>query len=113
MEGQGDFVSRLIIGMIKVTIWVIGFLTYLLSPHDSPSDPLKLYQVGDLSIDLLVSGSQVQDCRCGGLDLGVCQNQWYLFRGPNIKDYNILGPELGSPYSGKLPFRPWGLGFGV
>ena len=25
-------------------------------------------------------------------------------RGPNNKDYRILGPILGSPYFGKLPF---------
>ena len=55
----------------------------------------------------------MQDCRCGGLDLGVSQNYGYLFRGRNIKAYNILEPVLGSPYFGTLPFRPWGLGFGV
>ena len=28
-----------------------------------------------------------------------------IFRGPNNKDYNILGSILGSPYLGKLPFK--------
>ena len=28
---------------------------------------------------------------------------WYHFRGPNNKDYSILGSMLGSPYFGKLP----------
>ena len=28
----------------------------------------------------------------------------YLFRGPNNKDYSILGSILGSPYLGKLPY---------
>ena len=28
----------------------------------------------------------------------------YLFRGPNIKDYSILGSILGSPHFGKVPF---------
>ena len=37
LEGQGDLASRSIMGIIRVTIWVIGLLTYLLSPRDSPS----------------------------------------------------------------------------
>ena len=38
MEGQGDLISRLIIGITRVTIRIIGFfLTYLLSPPDPPS----------------------------------------------------------------------------
>ena len=28
----------------------------------------------------------------------------YHFRGPQSKDYSILGSILGSPYFGKLPF---------
>ena len=36
-EGQGGLVSRLIRGVTRVTIWVIGLLTYLLSPPDPPS----------------------------------------------------------------------------
>ena len=38
LEGQGDLVSRLIMGIIRVTIWVIGVinLLYLLSPPDPP-----------------------------------------------------------------------------
>ena len=27
-------------------------------------------------------------------------------RGTNNKDYSILGSKLGSPYFGKLPYRP-------
>ena len=37
--------------------------------------------------------------------MGVSQNQGYHFRGPNNKDYSILGSILGSPYFGKLPYR--------
>ena len=37
LEGQGDLVSRLTMGIIGVTIWVLGLLTYLLSPPDPPS----------------------------------------------------------------------------
>ena len=36
-EGQGDSVSRLITGINRVTMWVIGFVTYLLSAPDPPS----------------------------------------------------------------------------
>ena len=32
---------------------------------------------------------------------------------PYKKDSNILESTLGSPYSGKLPFRVWGLGLSV
>ena len=31
------------------------------------------------------------------------QKQGYLFGGPQIKGYSILGCILGSPYFGKLP----------
>ena len=38
LEGQGDLVSGLIMGITRVTIWVIGVhLTYLVSPPDPPS----------------------------------------------------------------------------
>ena len=37
LGGQGDLVSGLIRGITGVTIWVIGLLTYLLSPRDPPS----------------------------------------------------------------------------
>ena len=37
MEGQGDLVSRLIIEIIRITIWVRGVIIYLLSPPDPPS----------------------------------------------------------------------------
>ena len=37
MEGQGDLVSRLIAEITRFTIWVMGLLTYLLSPPDAPS----------------------------------------------------------------------------
>ena len=33
----------------------------------------------------------------------VSQNKGYSFRGPNNKDYNILGSILGSSYFRKLP----------
>ena len=29
LEGQGDFVSRLIMGIIRVTIWVVGVINLL------------------------------------------------------------------------------------
>ena len=32
LEDQGDSVSRLIMGIIRVTIWVVGIISYLLSP---------------------------------------------------------------------------------
>ena len=38
-------------------------------------------------------------------DLGVAQNQGYLFGGPYNKDSRILGSILGYPNFGKLPFR--------
>ena len=38
MEGQGDLVTRLIMGIIGVTIWVIGVINLLTkSPPDPPS----------------------------------------------------------------------------
>ena len=37
LEGQGDLVNRLVMWIIRVTIWVMGLLTYLLSPPDPPS----------------------------------------------------------------------------
>ena len=40
LEGHGDLISGLIMGIIGVIIWLIGFLTYLLSPHDPPSSTL-------------------------------------------------------------------------
>ena len=41
-------------------------------------------------------------------DMGVFQNQGYLFGGPYKKDYSILGSILGSPYFEKLPYRDIG-----
>ena len=38
---------------------------------------------------------------------------WYLFGGPNNKDYSILGCILGFPYLEKLPFRVHALRFKV
>ena len=35
-EGQGNLVSRLLMGISRVVIWVTGLLTYL-SPSDPPS----------------------------------------------------------------------------
>ena len=40
-EGQGDIVNGLILGKSRVTIWVIGLLTYLLSPTDPPSKGIE------------------------------------------------------------------------
>ena len=37
LEVQGHLVSRFIMGIIRLTIWVIGVLTYLPSPPDPPS----------------------------------------------------------------------------
>ena len=42
LEGQGDLVSGLIKGINRVTMWVIGLLTYLLSPPDPPSIDSRL-----------------------------------------------------------------------
>ena len=28
-----------------------------------------------------------------------------IFGGPNNEDYSVLGSILGSPYSGKVPFK--------
>ena len=33
LEGHGDLVSRLIMGIFLVITWLIGLLTYLVSPH--------------------------------------------------------------------------------
>ena len=38
--------------------------------------------------------------------MGVSQNSGYLGV-PYNKDYSILGPILGSPYLGKLPYRSY------
>ena len=40
LEGHGDLGSRLIIKIIRLTVWVIGVVNYLLSPPDPPSNPL-------------------------------------------------------------------------
>ena len=37
LDGQGDLVSRFIVGITQVTICVIGATTHLLSPPDPPS----------------------------------------------------------------------------
>ena len=37
LGGQGDLVSRLVRGIVRVTMWVIGVINYLLSPHNPPS----------------------------------------------------------------------------
>ena len=37
MEVQGDLVSGLIVGITRVTKWVIGVIHYLLSPPDCPN----------------------------------------------------------------------------
>ena len=38
LEGHGDLVSRLVMGMIRIMKRLIGVLNlYLLCPHDSPS----------------------------------------------------------------------------
>ena len=37
LEVAGDLARRLIMGMTRVTIWVLGLLSYLLSPPDPPS----------------------------------------------------------------------------
>ena len=36
LEGQGDF-NRLIMGIIRVTIWVVGVITLLTKSPDPPS----------------------------------------------------------------------------
>ena len=43
--------------------------------------------------------------------MGVSQNSGYHDRGPNNKDYSILGSILGFPYFGKLPYKTAGLEF--
>ena len=35
LEGHGDLVSRLVMGIVRVITWLIGFTN--LSPHDPPS----------------------------------------------------------------------------
>ena len=37
LEGQGDLLGGLIMGVIRVAIWILGLVTYLLSPPDPPS----------------------------------------------------------------------------
>ena len=37
LEGQGDLVSNLRMGIIRVTIWVIGVINLLTKSADSPS----------------------------------------------------------------------------
>ena len=41
LEGQGDFISRFmfIMGVTRVTTWIIGAITYLPSPPDHPINP--------------------------------------------------------------------------
>ena len=36
-QGHGDFVNGLMMGIIVVNMWLMGLLTYLLSPHDPPN----------------------------------------------------------------------------
>ena len=38
LEGQGDLVSRLIMGIIRVTIWAIGAINLLTKSLDPPSN---------------------------------------------------------------------------
>ena len=48
LEGQGDLVSTLTMGLIGVTIWVMGVLNPLTkSPFDPPSKPLNTAQPED------------------------------------------------------------------
>ena len=42
---------------------------------------------------------------CGNIPVAF-PKPWDIFQGPCAKDYRILGSRLGSPYLGKLPFRP-------
>ena len=37
LEGQGDLVSRLIRGITKVTIWIMGIIINLLTKSPQPS----------------------------------------------------------------------------
>ena len=37
LEGQGDLISRLIMGIIRVTIWYIGVINLLAKSADPPS----------------------------------------------------------------------------
>ena len=39
LEGQGDLVSRLIMGIMRVTIWVTGVINILTKSPDPPSRP--------------------------------------------------------------------------
>ena len=42
--------------------------------------------------------------------MGVSQNEGYHFGGPqnHNEDYSVLGSIVGSPHSGKLPYRDSG-----
>ena len=42
LEGRGDLISRIIMGIIGVTIWVIA---YLVSPPDPPSEWWRLFKI--------------------------------------------------------------------
>ena len=41
LEGCGDFVSRLIISLIRVTIWIIGIIILPTRPPDPPSKAIR------------------------------------------------------------------------
>ena len=36
LEGQGDLVSRAIMGILRLTIWVIGVMNLLTKSHPPP-----------------------------------------------------------------------------
>ena len=43
LGGSGDLVSRLIMGIFRVTIWVIGIINLLTKSPDPPSSSRKSY----------------------------------------------------------------------
>ena len=64
LEGQGDLVSRFIMGIIGVTLWVMGFLTFLLSPPDPPSKDSRHVEFFILVAHLFCGLDFENDDRC-------------------------------------------------
>ena len=68
LEGQGDLLGRLIMGVIGVTIWVVGVINLLTSPPDPPSKSRKIF-----SIQRKVLGSS-----CSGHAMSAGPQGWQL-----------------------------------
>ena len=96
LEGQGDLVSRLILGTSRVTLWVIGVI------HPSRVAHGSFNPFGGLALRILLCcGKQGPKLRDG---FGVSQNQGPFLKGIQglYRGTSSLGFR-GIPFCGKLP----------